>query len=143
VLRLASSRGELDPLGSPPEERRRRLTEFHIVKPTSCSVRSFWWIAGMFSKCRRRLLDVHLQHLRDRLALEANLQRFAVEPMSLAHRASDQTSARKSISSFVDPLPSQASHRPLLTLKRTGPACNPVPSTRAIACKGGGSRQTP
>ena len=36
-----------------------------------------------------RLLHVHLQHVADALALEADLQRLAVEPLALADRAGD------------------------------------------------------
>ena len=43
----------------------------------------------MFSKCVERLLHVHFQHFGDALALEADLQRLAVEAMPFAHRAGD------------------------------------------------------
>ena len=52
-------------------------------------------MAGMFSKCCERLLHVHFQHVGDRLALEADLQRLAIEAVPLAHRAGDPDVGQK------------------------------------------------
>jgi len=44
---------------------------------------------GMFVKCVRGLVDVHFQNVVDILVLEADLQRFAIEPAPFAHRTGD------------------------------------------------------
>ena len=81
--------GELDPLGLAAGERGRGLAELHVVQPHVVQRLQLVADGRDVLEVRQRLLHVHLQHLGDRLALVADLQRLAVEAVPLAHRAGD------------------------------------------------------
>src|SRR4029077_7334144 len=80
---------QLDPLGLAPGQGGRRLTELDVVEPDvveglelAAQLRDL----GEEGEC---LLDRHRQHVRDGLALEANLERLAVVAGALAGLAGD------------------------------------------------------
>ena len=81
--------GQLDPLGLAAGERGRGLAELHVVQAHVVQRLQLLADGGDVLEMPQRLLDVHFQHLGDRLALEADLQRLAVEAVPLAHRAGD------------------------------------------------------
>ena len=72
-----------------------------------------------------RLPHLHIEKLGDILALPANLERVLGKPRAAQTSQVTHTSARKSMSSRVEPWPSQASHRPPATLKLNRPAFQP------------------
>jgi hypothetical protein len=69
----------------------------------------------------QRLLDRHVEHVGDRLALEQHLERLAVVALALADVAGDVDVGRKCISILITPSPWQASQRPPLTLNEKRP----------------------
>ena len=81
--------GQLDALGLAAGQGGRRLPQFDVIQADVVQGLQHAADLGMLVKCSRASCDVHLQHIVDVLVLEANLQRFAVETASLAHRASD------------------------------------------------------
>ncbi len=86
LYQLAS---ELDPLGLAARQGGRRLAELEIVEPDVMERGQLVLDFGNVGKMFQRLLHVHFQHVGDRLALEADLQRLAIEAMPLADRAGD------------------------------------------------------
>ena len=66
--------------------------------------------------------NLHFQYIVDRLASIPNLEVSRLKPPASQTGQVTQMSARKSISSLLDPFPSHASHRPpgLLKLNRPG-----------------------
>jgi hypothetical protein len=70
----------------------------------------------------QRLLDRHVQHVGDRLALEADLQGVAVITLAVADLAGDVDVRQELHLDLDDPSPVQASQRPPLTLKEKRPA---------------------
>ena len=89
VETLQSSDGELHALRLAAGERRRRLAERHVVEPDV--VQRLQPAADLrdLREERERLLDRHLEHVGDRLALEAHLERLAVVALALARLARD------------------------------------------------------
>ena len=114
--------GQLDPLGLAAGERGRRLAELHVVEPhvvqrlqlvadragCSRSGRSASWTSISSTSA----IDLPLK----RTCSVSRLKRWPSQTGQVT-----QTSARKSISSLFEPLPSQASHRPPATLKLNRP----------------------
>ena len=86
---LQSSDGELHALRLAARERRRRLAERHVVEADV--VQRLQAAADLrdLREERERLLDRHLEHVGDRLALEAHLERLAVVALALARLARD------------------------------------------------------
>ena len=80
--------GQLDALRLAAGERGRRLAELQIIEPHVVQRLQLVADLGNVLEVRQRLLHVHFQHVGDALAFEADLQRLAIEAMSLAHRAS-------------------------------------------------------
>ena len=78
---------QLDALGFAARERRRRLSELDVIQADVVQRLQFVAHVGNVLEQLQRLLDVHLEHIGDGLALELDLQRFVVVPMSLADRA--------------------------------------------------------
>ena len=80
---------ELDPLRLAARERRRGLAELHVVEPDV--VQRLQPPADLrdLGEERERLLDRHREHVRDRLPLEAHLERLAVVARALAGLARD------------------------------------------------------
>ena len=87
--------GQLDPLGLAAGERGRRLAELQVVEAHVVQRLQLVADVGNVLEQLERLLDVHLQHVGDRLVLEVHLQRFAVEAMPFAHRAGDPDVGQK------------------------------------------------
>ena len=87
--------GELDALGLAAGEGRRRLAELHVIQPHVVQRLQLPRDQRDVLEVRQRLLDVHLEHLGDRLALVADLEGLVVEAMSLADRASDPEVSQK------------------------------------------------
>ena len=81
--------GQLDALSLAARERGRRLAELQIVEPDVVQRLQLVANLGNVFEVGQRLLHVHFEHFGDRFALEANLQRFAIEAVPLAHRAGD------------------------------------------------------
>ncbi len=79
--------GELDPLRFAAREGRGGLAEFQIVEPHVVQRLQLVSHLGDILKMLQGLLHVHLEHVGDVLALEANLQRLAIEAVAFAHRA--------------------------------------------------------
>ena len=84
---LAELGRELHALRLAARERRRRLAERHVVEP---DVVQRLQAAADLRDLReelQRLLDRHLEHVGDRLALEAHLERLAVValPLHVSH----------------------------------------------------------
>src|SRR5256885_1003617 len=88
-VRPGAFAGQLDPLRFAAGEGRRGLSQLEVVEPHV--VQRLEPIADRRDvfKVGQRLLDVHLQHVGDRLPLEADLERLAVEAVPLADRAGD------------------------------------------------------
>ena len=97
--------GQLDPLGLATRERGRRLAELHVVEPHGVERGQFVVDLGDVLEVVHRLLDVHLQHVGDRLALELHLSVSWLKRWPWHTGQVTQTSARKSISSLFEPLP--------------------------------------
>ena len=95
MLILDQFAGELHPLGLAAGERGRRLAELHVVEPHVVQRLELVVDGRDVLEVLQRLLNVHLQHLGDRLALVADLQRLAVEAVPLAHRAGDPNVGQK------------------------------------------------
>ena len=87
--------GQLDPLGLAARERGRGLAELEIVEPHVVQRLQLVADLGNVFEVVERLLHVHFQHVGDRLAFEADLQRLAIEAMPLANRASDPDVGQK------------------------------------------------
>ena len=79
---------ELDSLGLAAGQRRRRLAELDVVQPHVVEGLQHAADARHIGEMLQRFLHVHFQHITNVLALEANLERFAVEPPPLTDRAS-------------------------------------------------------
>src|SRR4051812_4911712 len=86
---LLQLRGELDPLCLTAGERRRRLTEPHVAEADLDEGPHVPGDRGNGGEELGRLLDRHVEHLRDRLALEVHLERLAVVPRAVTHLAGD------------------------------------------------------
>src|SRR2546425_6970263 len=86
---LAELGRELDALRLAAGERRRRLAELDVVEPDV--VQGLQATADLrdLGEEGQRLLDRHVEHIGDRLALEANLERLAVVARPLARLARD------------------------------------------------------
>ena len=80
---------ELDPLGLAAGERGRSLAELEIIEADVVQGLQLVPHVGNVFEQRERLLHIHLEDLRDAHALEANLQRLAVESLSFTDGASD------------------------------------------------------
>ena len=78
---------QLDPLRFAAGERRRGLAQLQIVEPDVVQRLQLVLNLGDVLEQVQRLLNVHLQHFGNRLALELDLQRLAVVAMSFADRA--------------------------------------------------------
>ena len=89
VATLHSSRRELDALRLAARQRRRRLAEPHVVEPDV--VQRLQPPADLrdVGEELERLLDRHLEHVGDRLALEADVERLAVVALAVALLARD------------------------------------------------------
>ena len=81
--------GELDALGLAAGERRARLAERQVAQPDVVQRLEARQDPGHGVEERPGLVDAHLQHVADRLPLEADLQRLAVEPLAAALLAGD------------------------------------------------------
>ena len=80
--------GQLDALGFASRERRRGLAQLHVVQAHVVQRLQFVADVGDVLEQLQRLLHVHFQHFRDRLALELDLQRLVVVAVAPAHGAS-------------------------------------------------------
>src|SRR6185312_10957518 len=80
---------ELHPLRLTTGERRRRLAELDVVQPHV--VKSLQAAPDLrdLGEEGKRLLDGHLEHVGDRLPLEADLERLAVVPLAATGLARD------------------------------------------------------
>ena len=85
--RRHSSLGQLDALGLAAGERRRGLAELDVVEADVVQRLQHRPNLRHVREVLQRFLHVHLQHVVDVLALEADLQRLAVEAPALADRA--------------------------------------------------------
>ena len=81
---LAELRGELDALRLAARERRRRLAELDVVEADVVQRLQPPAQLRDLGEEGERLLDRHLEHVRDRLALEAHLQRLLVVAVPVA-----------------------------------------------------------
>src|SRR5687768_14802077 len=79
--------GELDPLGLAAAEGGRGLADLEIVEADGMERRELVPDLRHVLEELQSLLDVELQHFRDALPLELDLQSLAVETMPLADRA--------------------------------------------------------
>ncbi len=90
VATLAELGGELDALGLAAGERRRRLAELDVAEPDV--VRGSAGdvaIRGTGAKKAHGVLDGHVEHVGDVLALVADLERLAVVALAVADLAGD------------------------------------------------------
>ena len=78
---------QLDPLGLAAGERGRGLAELDVVEPHVVQGLEHRRDLGDVGEVLERLLDVHVEHVADALALEPDVQGLAVEPLPLADRA--------------------------------------------------------
>ena len=76
--------GELDALRLAPGQRRGTLPQLDITQPDGHQRVEFGRDPRHVSEKRRGFLDRHLQHVVNRLALVADIQRFAVVALALA-----------------------------------------------------------
>ncbi len=81
--------GQLDALGLAAGEGGRGLAELHVIEAHVVQRLQLVRDRRDVLEVPQRLLNVHLQHFGDRLALVADLQGLAAEAMSLADRAGD------------------------------------------------------
>ena len=86
---LAELLGELDALRLAAGERRRRLAELDVVEPDVVQRLQPPPQLRDLGEEGERLLDRHLEHVGDRLALEAHLERLAVVALAVAGLARD------------------------------------------------------
>ena len=86
---LRQLRRELDALRLAAGERRRRLAELDVVEADVVQRLQPPPDLRDLGEERERLLDRHLEHVGDRLALEAHLERLAVVALALAGLAGD------------------------------------------------------
>ena len=86
---LAELGGELDALRLAAGERRRRLAERHVVETDVVQRLQAPADLRDLREEGERLLDRHLEHVGDRLPLEAHLERLAVVALALARLARD------------------------------------------------------
>ena len=86
---LAQLRRELHALRLAAGERRRRLAELHVVEPDVVQRLQAPAQLRDLGEEAQRLLDGHVQHVRDGLALEAHLERLAVVALAVARLARD------------------------------------------------------
>ena len=115
--------GQLDALGLAAGEGRRGLAELDVVEADVVQrLQHRRGSSGTLREVLERLLHVHFQHVVDALASKrtCSVSRLKRRPSQTGQVT--QTSARKSISSRFEPLPSHASQRPpgLLKLNRPG-----------------------
>ena len=80
---------QFDALRLSSRERRRRLAQLDIVQADVVQGLQLVTHVGNVPEQLQRLLDIHLQHFRNRPVLELDLQRFVVVPMTLADRTGD------------------------------------------------------
>src|SRR5215210_4875670 len=81
---LAQLRGQLDPLRLAARQRRRGLAEPHVVEPDVVQRLDAALDLRDVGEELERLLDRHVEHVGDRLALEADVQRLAVVALAVA-----------------------------------------------------------
>ena len=81
--------GELDALGFAAGERRARLAERQVSQPDVVQRIEPSQDPRHGVEERAALVDAHLQHVADRLPLEADFQRLTVEPLAAAFLAGD------------------------------------------------------
>ena len=81
--------GELDALRLAAGQRRRRLAEPHVAEPDVDQRLQVPRDRGHRLEELQRLLDRHVEHLGDRLALEVHLERLAVVARAVADLAGD------------------------------------------------------
>ena len=72
---------------SPPDNVGRRLADLQIIQADVVQRLQFVFDLGNVVEQLECLLDIHLEHVGDRVALELHGERFAIEAMSLADRA--------------------------------------------------------
>ncbi len=94
VLLLTSSR-QLDALGLAAGERGRGLAQLDVVEADVVQGLHHGRDLGHVGEVLERLLNVHVQHIADTLALEPDVQGLAVEPLALADRAGDPDVGQK------------------------------------------------
>ena len=80
---------QLDPLGLAAGERRRGLAELEVIEPDVVQGLEHPGDLGDVGEVLEGLLHVHVEHVADALALEADVQGLAAEPLALADRAGD------------------------------------------------------
>ena len=89
VARLRQLLGELDALRLAARQRRRLLADMDVVEADAVQQRQHVAHARHRLEELERLLDRHVEHVGDRLALEQHLERLAVVALALADVAGD------------------------------------------------------
>ena len=89
VARLRQLLGELDALGLAAGERRRLLADVDVAEADAVERLHLLADRGHGGEEVLGLLDRHVEHVGDRLALELHLQRLAVVALALADVAGD------------------------------------------------------
>ena len=89
MLLLDQLAGQLDALGLAAGERGRGLAQLDVVEADVVQGLQHGRDLGHVGEVLERLLNVHVQHVADALALEPDVQGLAVEPLALADRAGD------------------------------------------------------
>ena len=80
---------QLDSLGLATRKRWRRLADLQIIQTNAVQGFQFVQDNGNILEKLHRLLDVHIQDVGDRLAIEFHLQCFAIEPLAFANGTGD------------------------------------------------------
>src|SRR3954468_1011587 len=80
---------QLDPLRLAAAERGRALADLDVAEPDLLKHAHLVADAGNRLEQAGRLLDVHVEHVGDRVALELHLERLAVVARAVAHVAGD------------------------------------------------------
>ena len=86
---LAEFASQLDPLRLAAGERRTRLPELEVIQPHIVQRLQHLMNLGVMLEQFDRLLHIHVEDIGDALLLVLHLQRFVVEPLPLADRATD------------------------------------------------------
>ena len=89
MARLRQLLAELHALRLAARQRRRRLADLHVAEAHPLQRRELLADRGHRGEELDRLLDGHVEHVGDRLALELHLERLAVVALALADLAGD------------------------------------------------------
>jgi len=106
---------------SPPDSGRRLLADLDVAQPHLDQHQHFVADAGHRLEEFRGVLDGHVEHVGDRLALEMDLERLAIVALAVAHVAGDVDVGQEVHLDLDQPVAGARLAAPALTLKLNRP----------------------